>query len=34
MLEAIKIRKAGYPIRRTYEEFYDNYRNMFVLYKI
>jgi len=22
MLEAIKIRNAGYPIRRTYDEFY------------
>lgn len=34
MLEAIKIRKAGYPVRRTYKEFKENYRNLFLLYKI
>lgn len=34
MLEAIKIRKAGYPIRRTYLEFYKIYKHLFLEYKI
>lgn len=31
MLEAIKIRKAGYSIRRTYEEFTKEYKNLMKL---
>ncbi len=34
MLEAIKIRKAGYPVRRTYNDFKLIYKNLFKIYKI
>ena len=34
MLEAIRIRKCGFPVRRTYDTFCKMYKNLFDSFKI